>query len=136
MMGKNDRRPAEFPRLEHYEPSRFMLSTSYYDAKKADRAVAFIENLRHTKGNGLGNASGCCRGRNKSSVTSSESSGKTASGSSSRRMWRSPRKTVSQNWRRRSLCICCTGITNLPLRCTAVLQTGSRRLSFMTWQSR
>lgn len=54
MMEKNDRRPAEFPRLEHYEPSRFMLSTSHYDAALADRAVAFIENLRHTKGKWAG----------------------------------------------------------------------------------
>lgn len=54
MMGKNDCRPAEFPRLEHYEPSRFMLSTSHYDEKKADRAVTFIENLRHTKGKWAG----------------------------------------------------------------------------------
>ena len=54
MMGKNDLRPAEFPRLEHYEPSGFMLPTSHYDAKKADRAVAFIENLRHTKGKWAG----------------------------------------------------------------------------------
>lgn len=54
MMGKSDLRPAEFPRLEHYEPSGFMLPTSHYDAKKADRAVAFIENLRHTKGKWAG----------------------------------------------------------------------------------
>lgn len=54
MMGKNDLRPAEFPRLEHYEPSGFMLPTSHYDAKKADRAMAFIENLRHTKGKWAG----------------------------------------------------------------------------------
>ena len=54
MMGKSDCRPAEFPRLEHYEPSGFMLPTSHYDAKKADRAVTFIENLRHTKGKWAG----------------------------------------------------------------------------------
>ena len=43
-------RPADFPRLEDYTPTRFMLPTSHYDEKKADRAVRFIEMLPHTKG--------------------------------------------------------------------------------------
>ena len=42
-------RPSDYPKLKDYKPSRFMLPTSHYDAKKADRAVKFIENLRHTK---------------------------------------------------------------------------------------
>ena len=33
-----------------YTPSSFMLPTSHYDKAKADRAVAFIQQLRHTKG--------------------------------------------------------------------------------------
>ena len=33
-----------------YKPTRFMLPTSHYDREKADRAVMFIESLRHTKG--------------------------------------------------------------------------------------
>ena len=33
-----------------YTPSPFMLPTSHYDKKKADRAVTFIQNLCHTKG--------------------------------------------------------------------------------------
>lgn len=33
-----------------YTPCRFMLPTSHYDQAKADRAVKFIQNLRHTKG--------------------------------------------------------------------------------------
>jgi len=37
-----------------YTPSPFMLETSHYDKAKADRAVAFIENLRHTKGKWAG----------------------------------------------------------------------------------
>lgn len=37
-----------------YTPSPFMLETSHYDKGKADRAVAFIENLRHTKGKWAG----------------------------------------------------------------------------------
>ena len=33
-----------------YEPTRFMLPSSHYDKRKADRAVAFIQSLKHTKG--------------------------------------------------------------------------------------
>lgn len=37
-----------------YVPSRFMLPTSHYDKAKADRAVAFIQALKHTKGKWAG----------------------------------------------------------------------------------
>ncbi len=37
-----------------YKPSAFMLPDSHYDKDKADRAVAFIENLCHTKGKWAG----------------------------------------------------------------------------------
>ena len=47
-------KPADYPRLEEYAPTRFMLPNSRYDKAKADRAVAFIENLRHTKGKWAG----------------------------------------------------------------------------------
>lgn len=47
-------RPDTIPKLNHYEPSRFMLSTSHYDEAKANRAVMFIENLCHTKGKWAG----------------------------------------------------------------------------------
>ena len=47
-------RPKDYPKLENYTPSRFMLPTSHYDKSKADRAVAFIENLKHTKGKWAG----------------------------------------------------------------------------------
>ncbi len=43
-------RPKEYPELKNYKPSRFMLPDSHYDKAKADRAVRFIENLCHTKG--------------------------------------------------------------------------------------
>ena len=43
-------RPADYPKLKNYVPTRFMLPTSHYDEAKADRAVKFIENLKHTKG--------------------------------------------------------------------------------------
>ena len=45
-----EKRPADYPKLKNYTPTRFMLETSHYDRKKADRAVTFIENLKHTKG--------------------------------------------------------------------------------------
>lgn len=43
-----ERRPAGYPKLKNYKPSKFMLPTSHYDKAKADRAVKFIENLCHT----------------------------------------------------------------------------------------
>ena len=36
--------------MNNYTPTRFMLPTSHYDAARADRAVNFIQCLRHTKG--------------------------------------------------------------------------------------
>jgi hypothetical protein len=48
-------RPAvDMPKLTDYQPSRFMLPTSHYDKAKADRAVKFIEMLKHTKGKWAG----------------------------------------------------------------------------------
>ena len=49
-----DTRPENYPRLENYSPTRFMLPTSHYDAEKADRAIRFFENLCHTKGSWAG----------------------------------------------------------------------------------
>jgi phage terminase large subunit-like protein len=37
-----------------YKPTKFMLPTSHYDKKQADRAVTFINNLKHTKGKWAG----------------------------------------------------------------------------------
>jgi len=37
-----------------YEPTKLMLSTSHYDKTKADRAVTFVSNLKHTKGKWAG----------------------------------------------------------------------------------
>ena len=48
-------RPADYPKLTNYKPSRFMLPTFHYDEAKADKAVRFIENLCHTKGRWAGN---------------------------------------------------------------------------------
>lgn len=45
-----EKRPADYPKLKDYTPTRFMLPTSHYDKAKADRAVKFIEMLPHTKG--------------------------------------------------------------------------------------
>ncbi|MDY5045532.1 terminase large subunit [Phascolarctobacterium sp.] len=40
--------------MENYTPTRFMAIDSYYDEDAADYAVAFIENLCHTKGRWAG----------------------------------------------------------------------------------
>ena len=53
MAGRTER-PKGYPKLEDYQPTRFMLPESHYDKEKADRAVRFIENLRHTKGKWAG----------------------------------------------------------------------------------
>jgi phage terminase large subunit-like protein len=47
-------RPTDYPKLKDYKPSRFMEPSSHYDVKRADRAVRFIENLKHTKGKWAG----------------------------------------------------------------------------------
>ena len=47
-------RPKGYPKLKNYKPSQFMLPTSRYVKKKADRAVTLIENLCHTKGKWAG----------------------------------------------------------------------------------
>lgn len=47
-------RPDGYPKLKNYAPTGFMLETSHYDKAMADRAVKFIENLRHTKGKWAG----------------------------------------------------------------------------------
>ena len=44
------KRPTNIPKLKDYTPTLFMAKTSHYDKEKADRAVAFIESLRHTTG--------------------------------------------------------------------------------------
>ncbi len=49
-----EKRPKDYPILKDYKPTRFILPTSHYDKEKADRAVKFIENLRHTKGKWAG----------------------------------------------------------------------------------
>ena len=49
-----EERPVGYPKLKDYKPTKFMLPTSHYDKSKADRAVNFIENLRHTKGKWAG----------------------------------------------------------------------------------
>lgn len=53
-MPPKQKRPRGYPKLKNYKPSPFMLPTSHYDKKQADRAVTFIENLCHTKGKWAG----------------------------------------------------------------------------------
>lgn len=45
-----EQRPKDYPKLRDFTPTKFMLDTSHYDKKKADKAVNFVEQLRHTKG--------------------------------------------------------------------------------------
>lgn len=47
-------RPENYPILEDYVPTSFMLPECHYDKEKADRAVKFIEMLPHTKGRWAG----------------------------------------------------------------------------------
>ena len=44
----------DIKKLKKYKPTKFKLKTSVYDKSAADYAVAFIENLCHTKGTGAG----------------------------------------------------------------------------------
>lgn len=44
------KRPSTIPKLKNYKPTKFMLPSSHYDKKKADRVVNFIQMLPHTKG--------------------------------------------------------------------------------------
>mgnify|MGYP002627290203 CR=1 FL=1 len=53
-MAEQETRPQSIPKLKNYKPTRFMLPTSHYDKKRADKAVKFIEMLRHTKGKWAG----------------------------------------------------------------------------------
>ena len=48
------KRPRGYPKIERLQATSFMLPTSHYDKAKAERAVLFIENLRHTKGKWAG----------------------------------------------------------------------------------
>ena len=44
-------RPKGYPKLKNYKPSQFMLPTSRYDKKKADRAVTFLSLIHISKQN-------------------------------------------------------------------------------------
>ena len=41
-------------RTKKYQPTEFMLPTSYYDKERADHAVNFIQSLKHTNAHGRG----------------------------------------------------------------------------------
>ena len=47
-------RPKNIPKLKNYIPSKLMAKDSYYDEQRADRAVTFIQSLKHTKGKWAG----------------------------------------------------------------------------------
>ena len=50
MSEREEKRPVGKTGKKAYRPTRFMLPTSHYDKKRADRAVSFIQSLKHTKG--------------------------------------------------------------------------------------
>lgn len=52
-----------------YKPTPFMLPTSHYDKNRADRAVLFIQSLKHTKGIWSGKAFYLFPWRSRSSAT-------------------------------------------------------------------
>ena len=50
MNEREEKRPVGKTGKKAYRPTRFMLPTSHYDKNRADRAVSFIQSLKHTKG--------------------------------------------------------------------------------------
>ena len=50
MSEREEKRPVGKTGKKAYRPTRFMLPTSHYDKNRADRAVSFIQSLKHTKG--------------------------------------------------------------------------------------
>ena len=128
-------RPANYPKLTDYQPTRFMLPDSHYDEAKADRAVRFIENLCHTKGRWAGKPFWLLPWqeqiiRDIFGVVKEDDT----------RQFRTAyveirRKTENRSSRRQLHCICFTPITSHPPKSTVLPLTGSRLPSFLTLQS-
>lgn len=118
-----------------YTPSPFMLPTSHYDAKRADHAVAFIQNLKHTKGK--------WDGKPFLLLPWQEQIVRDIFGivkADGKRQFRSayveiPKKMGSQNWRRLLRCIFSMGMVRPVRKCMAVPMTGVRRPSSLMWQN-
>lgn len=118
-----------------YTPSPFMLPTSHYDAKRADHAVAFIQNLKHTKGK--------WDGKPFLLLPWQEQIVRDLFGivkADGKRQFRSayieiPKKNGSQNWQRPSHCIFSMGMERQARRYMAAPMTGVRRPSFLMWRS-
>lgn len=118
-----------------YTPSPFMLPTSHYDAKRADHAVAFIQNLKHTKGK--------WDGKPFLLLPWQEQIVRDIFGivkADGKRQFRSayveiPKKTGSRNWRRPSLSISSMETARPVRKCMVVPMTGVRRPSSLMWQS-
>ena len=110
-----------------YTPSPFMLPESSYDKAKADRAVAFIQDLKHTKGKWDGKPFLLL---NRSSETSSVSCVLMGSVSSAAHTLRFQRKTANQSWRQQSRCTFSTVMGKPARRCMAAPMTGIRHPSY------
>lgn len=121
-------RPKNYPKLKNYKPSRFMLPTCHYDAAKADRAVTFIENLRHTKGKWAGKRFWLLPWQEQ---ISSALWMKKGTVSFARLMSKSVRKTESQSLPLRWPCICFLPITSRLPKSMVRRLTASRHPSFL-----
>ena len=128
------KRPRGYPKLKDYKPTSFMLPTSHYDKAKAERAVLFIENLRHTKGKWAGKRFWLLpwqeqiirdifgivdeRGKRQFRTAFVEIGKKNGS--------------LLLRWR----CIFCTRMGSHPQRSTVLRLIGSRHPSFSMWLTR
>ena len=116
-----------------YTPSPFMLPTSHYDKKKADRAVTFIQNLCHTKGKWAGQKFLLLPWQEqivRDIFCIVRADGKRQFLSKFRR------NRVSPSWLRRLLFICYMQTVKQVLKSTVLRVTETRHPSFLMWQSR
>ena len=119
-------RPANYPALKNYKPTRFMLQESHYDSSKADRAVRFIENLCHTKGRWSGKPFWLLPWqeqiiRDVFGIVKEDGT----------RQFRTAYVEIpkKQRWH----CTSYMRMMNRPQRCTGLQQTGSRLPSYSMW---
>ena len=124
-------RPADYPKLKNYKPTRFMLDTSHYDKRKADRAVRFIENLKHTKGKWDGKPFWLLPWQEQIIRDIFGIVDKTATGNFGQPTSRSERRMESPSLQQRWRSISSMPITSHLRKYMVQRQTGSRRPSFL-----
>lgn len=125
------------PEKYQYKPTPFMLPTSHYDKNRADRAVLFIQSLKHTKGVWSGKPfylfpwqeqiirdlfgiikENGYRQFNTAYIEIGKKNGK---------------RTEKASWLLRSRCICSVLTMRKALRYMAVRMTVRRPALFLTW---